>query len=131
MSPLTCTGAHGRHQNRRLQPLELVDFLLEEHARSHVTEMTGASEPMTEDQLLDELTAAQLRLRPFPVQISIAWLLWRLARSEDVTINMPVADRRQVLAHDRLGTQTSRSDSRMAPATSGCRCVRKLTFNLR
>ena len=80
--------------------MEFVDFFLEEHARSHAAEMTGASEPMLEDQLLDGLTDAQLRLRPFPGLNSIAWLLWHLARSEDVTINVLVAGRRQVLEED-------------------------------
>ena len=46
--------------------------------------------------LLDGLTDDQLRRRPHGVN-SIAWLLWHMARCEDVGVNRFVADRHQVL----------------------------------
>jgi hypothetical protein len=48
------------------------------------------------DQLLDGLTDEQLRARPHGVN-SIAWLLWHLARCEDVGVNRLVADRSQLI----------------------------------
>jgi hypothetical protein len=48
------------------------------------------------DQLLEGLTDAQLRARPHGVN-SIAWLLWHIARCEDVGVNRLVADRPQLI----------------------------------
>ena len=87
--------------------MELVDFLLEQHARSHAAAMVGAGERMAEDQLLDGLNEDQLRLRPARGLNSIVWLLWHMARSEDVAVNLLLAGRPQVLDEDvwleRLG----------------------------
>ncbi len=80
--------------------MKFVDYFLEEHARCHSAEMTGTSEPMLEDRLVDGLTDDQLRLRPSPGLNSIAWILWHLARSEDAGINVLVAERPQVLTED-------------------------------
>jgi hypothetical protein len=48
-------------------------------------------------RLLDGLTEDQLRRRPHPAVNTIAWLLWHVARCEDVGVNRFVADRPQVL----------------------------------
>ena len=48
------------------------------------------------DQLLEGLTDEQLRARPHGVN-SIAWLLWHIARCEDVGVNRLVADRPQLI----------------------------------
>ena len=50
---------------------------------------------MMTDRLLAELTDAQLRARPHG-QNSIAWLLWHVARAEDIGINAFAYDRPQV-----------------------------------
>jgi hypothetical protein len=63
-------------------------FFLLRHVRAHG--------PWTEERLGD-LTEAQLRTRPHPAVNSVAWLLWHLARVEDLAINRFVADRSQVL----------------------------------
>ena len=47
------------------------------------------------DRLLAKLTDAQLRARPHG-QNSIVWLLWHVARAEDVGVNRFAYDRRQV-----------------------------------
>jgi hypothetical protein len=49
------------------------------------------------DDLLRGLTDAQVRGRPQPGVNTIAWLLWHMARIEDVGVNRFVADRSQVL----------------------------------
>ncbi len=49
------------------------------------------------DDLLRGLTDAQVRGRPQPGVNTVAWLLWHMARIEDVGVNRFVADRPQVL----------------------------------
>jgi hypothetical protein len=87
--------------------VDVAEFFLEQHARSHAAALTGATEPLLEDQLLAGLTDADLRARPRPGLNSIAWLLWHLARSEDVAVNVLVAEQPQVLEEEgwlgRLG----------------------------
>jgi hypothetical protein len=50
---------------------------------------------MMTDRLLADLTDAQLRERPNG-QNSIAWLLWHVARAEDIGVNAFAYDQRQV-----------------------------------
>ena len=50
---------------------------------------------MMTDRLLAGLTEAQLRARPHG-QNSIAWLLWHVARAEDIGVNAFACDRPQV-----------------------------------
>jgi hypothetical protein len=49
------------------------------------------------DDLLNGLSDAQLRGRPTPGVNTIAWLLWHMARIEDVGVNRFVVDGTQVL----------------------------------
>ena len=49
------------------------------------------------DDLLGDLSAAQVRGRPHPGVNTVAWLLWHTARIEDVGVNRFVLDRPQVL----------------------------------
>jgi hypothetical protein len=49
------------------------------------------------DDLVAELSPAQVRGRPVPHVNTIAWLLWHAMRVEDVCINRFVTDRPQVL----------------------------------
>ena len=44
-----------------------------------------------------QLTDDQMRLRPHPQLNSIAWLLWHMARSEDMGVNRLIANRPDVL----------------------------------
>ena len=50
---------------------------------------------MMTDRVLAELADAQLRARPHG-QNSIAWLLWHVARAEDIGVNAFACDRSQV-----------------------------------
>ncbi len=69
--------------------------------------MSGASGPLLTDRLLAGLAEAELRLRPASCLNSIAWLLWHLARSEDILVNVLLSNGPQVLDADnwlaRLG----------------------------
>jgi uncharacterized damage-inducible protein DinB len=50
--------------------------------------------------LLDALTDEQIRSRPHVAANSIAWLLWHIARCEDVYMNRLLSDRPQVLEEE-------------------------------
>jgi DinB superfamily len=47
-----------------------------------------------------QLTEDQMRLRPHPHLNSIAWLLWHMARSEDMGVNRLIANGPDVLTRD-------------------------------
>ena len=88
-------------------------FLLN-HARAHTAAMQRGDEALLaphlgadveqrhlgdrlEDAALLGLSDDQIRLRPNEGQNSIAWLLWHMARSEDVAMNAIVAGRNQII----------------------------------
>jgi hypothetical protein len=73
--------------------MDAVPFFLEQHARLHAADVAdGAS---LADRILAGLTDDQMRLRPKGMN-SLAWLLWHMARTEDVSVNRVVTDGRQV-----------------------------------
>jgi hypothetical protein len=49
------------------------------------------------DDLVEGLTAAQVRGRPVPGSNPVAWLIWHAMRIEDVCVNRFILDRPQVL----------------------------------
>src|SRR6185503_11184097 len=53
--------------------------------------------PDMTDRLLDGLADDEIRRSPRPGVNSIAWLLWHMARCEDVGVNALVAERPQLL----------------------------------
>lgn len=73
-----------------------LEFLLRSHAITHGLDV-GESEGRfsLEYNRLHGLSDDQLRIRPNGWN-SMAWLLWHMARTEDVAINVVVADRPQV-----------------------------------
>jgi DinB family protein len=84
--------------------MDAVSFFLVQHAGVHASEVGGA--PSYFDRVLGGLSDADLRARPAKSVNSILWLLWHMARTEDASVNLVVADGRQVLDDDwvrRLG----------------------------
>ena len=74
--------------------MDAVRFFLEQHARLHAAEVAdGAS---LADRILGGLTDNEMRLRPGKGMNSLTWLLWHMARTEDVSVNRVVTDSRQV-----------------------------------
>jgi hypothetical protein len=62
-----------------------------------------------EDRLCEELTEADLRICPFDRHNSIAWIIWHMARCEDVIVNSVLHDGSEALDDgwlDRLGVST-------------------------
>jgi hypothetical protein len=81
--------------------LNAVDFLLRQHARLHSSAVAASEAPSLEDAQLNDLIEPEIRRRP-PGLNSIAWLVWHMARAEDVVTNLVIAGRPQVLDTDWL-----------------------------
>ena len=104
------------------QHTEAIHAFLEQHAMLHTASLVPASRWSFQDEISADLTDQQLRQIPSGSLHSIAWLLWHCARTEDVTINLLLANADQVLCAGRwfeylaistrdIGTEMSASDS--------------------
>ena len=78
--------------------MDLGGFFLLQHANVHVIDVGGR--PSYADRILGRLTDAQMRVRPGQGLNSLIWLLWHMARTEDVAVNLVVANGAQVLDDD-------------------------------
>jgi hypothetical protein len=76
--------------------MDLLRFFLRCHAATHDSEVSDGRSPGV-DAWLGGLSDAQMRVRPASGLNSIVWLLWHMARVEDVAVNLVVAARPQVL----------------------------------
>jgi len=96
---------HWAQQQQRLrqalstkeQHQEAIRLFLSQHAMVHSAAMAQSGEWSFEDEVLDGLSETQLRARPAAETNAIAWLIWHMARIEDVTMNVLVAGQPQVL----------------------------------
>lgn len=73
-----------------------------------------------EDTVWANLTASQLRSRPTPAHNPIAWVLWHMARCEDVAVNTVIRGSEEVLDREEWLSQlgiTSRHIGTGATAT--------------
>jgi hypothetical protein len=76
--------------------MDAVALFLEQHARTHSARVAKPAEGMnSQDTILDGLSDALLRKSPQAGMNSIAWVLWHVARSEDVGLHL-VGGRKQV-----------------------------------
>jgi hypothetical protein len=87
--------------------MDAARFFLAQHAATHPAAVDGGL-PSRFDLLLGNLSDTQLRVRPGPGLNSIVWLLWHMARTEDVAVNVVVADRAQVFNDDWAGRMNIR-----------------------
>ena len=82
-------------------------YALDQHAWAHAASVSGTMTHTTADRLVLDLDDAQFRARPGRGLNSVAWLIWHMARLEDVSINTLVAGTPQVLVQEawaaRLG----------------------------
>ena len=69
--------------------MDLVGFFLAQHANQSFA-----------DRVFGGLSDAQMRVRPGKGVNSLVWLLWHMARVEDVAVNLVVVDGQQVLDDD-------------------------------
>lgn len=75
--------------------MDFRDLYLTQHARAHSATMAGGT-PSAQDIALKDLTAEQIRSRPQAGLNSMAWVLWHHSRSEDIGVNVIIAERPQV-----------------------------------
>ena len=75
-------------------------IFLERHAAVHSAAMHADGWWKEEDTIYSDLTEEQLRCRPTPQHNSIAWLLWHMARCEDVAVNTVLRGGDEVLDSD-------------------------------
>ena len=66
------------------------ELILLQHARLHSAVVSQLRDSSMADRFLSGLTDEQMRMRPQPRMNSVAWLLWHMARSEDVFINIVI-----------------------------------------
>jgi hypothetical protein len=72
------------------------DLLIEEHSAVHSAAVGGNKASMAE-RTFGGLTDDQMRVRPREDLNSLAWLMWHIARAEDIMANVIVNGRGQVL----------------------------------
>ena len=76
---------------------QAIQLFLQQHAAVHTTQVSGSNCWSLADEVLDGLTDQQIKTVPRPGLNSIAWLLWHIARIEDLSINFLVLAQTQVL----------------------------------
>src|SRR3989441_1434374 len=76
--------------------MDAKDLLLDEHCRVHSAAVGGDKMSIAE-RTFGGLTDEQMRMRPREDLNSVAWLMWHIARAEDVFANLLISGRDQVL----------------------------------
>ncbi len=79
---------------------QAIELFLSQHAMLHAGVMTASSQLTFEDELWQDLDEEEARRVPPGGEHSVAWIIWHLARIEDVTMNLLVAGSPQVLVHE-------------------------------
>ncbi len=75
-------------------------LFFQQHARLHAQNMAQTEPWSLEDEVLDGLSPEIMRRIPAGGEHSIAWLLWHIARCEDIAMNLLVVGGQQVLLGD-------------------------------
>lgn len=77
--------------------MDASNLLLYQHARIHAADVAEVEGGSIADLTFQGLADDQFRLRPGKGLNSLAWIVWHMARTEDVVANVIVGGRRQVL----------------------------------
>ena len=72
------------------------DLLLDEHGRMHAASVTGEKGTLAE-RTFGGLSDDQMRTRPREDLNSLAWLMWHIARAEDIFSNIILSGRDQIV----------------------------------
>jgi DinB superfamily len=75
--------------------MDIRDLFLEQHAWIH-SAAVGGNKASAAERTFGGLSDEQMRLRPREDLNSLVWLLWHIARGEDVFVNIVLAGREQV-----------------------------------
>ena len=76
--------------------MDIRDLFLEQHAAVHSAAVAG-NKASAAERTFSGLSDEQMRMRPREDLNSLAWLLWHIARAEDIFVNVVLAGRGQVL----------------------------------
>jgi len=86
--------------------MDVRDLFLDQHAAVH-SAAVGGNKMSAAERTFTGLTDEQMRMRPREDLNSLAWLMWHIARAEDILINTVLAGRPQVCDdawYKRLGS---------------------------
>lgn len=83
------------------QHAEAMQLFFSQHAMLHSAIMAQTEPWSFEDEVLDDLSEAEIRRVPKNQDHSIAWNIWHIARIEDVAMNLLVAGSPQVFIQDK------------------------------
>ena len=78
--------------------MDPVSFFYLQHGRVHSSKVSSVMS--LADRIFGALTDQQMRVRPGKGLNSLVWLLWHMARTEDVGVNLVVTAGRQVFDDD-------------------------------
>lgn len=80
---------------------QAIQMFLTQHAVLHAGKIDKASGWSFADAIVNNMADEQIRRIPRNCEHSIAWILWHIARIEDVTMNLLVAGSPQIFHRDR------------------------------
>jgi hypothetical protein len=82
-----------------------IPLFLDQHAMVNSAKVKRSKLWSFEDELLEGMSEAEIRMVPQGGEHSIAWILFHLARIEDITMNMLVAGTPQLFTRDSWAKQ--------------------------
>jgi hypothetical protein len=108
--------AHRQNWNTRQKELRVllsdpeklapaIQLFLRQHAEVHSRVISSEDGVSFEDEVLEGLTEKQLRQLPEREEHSIAWIIWHLARIEDITMSKLVDGEEQLFDRDGWADQ--------------------------
>lgn len=96
-----------------------IELFLQQHAMLHDGRMSGVKTPTFDDDAWAGVTEDAARLTPPGEEHSIAWIVWHMARIEDITMNVLIANGKQVFQQggwqQKPGTQFTMIGNSMTP----------------
>jgi uncharacterized damage-inducible protein DinB len=76
---------------------EAIKLFMDQHAMLHSAQVAQTDLWSYEDAVLDDIPEEEYRRIPAKGEHSVAWLVWHMARCEDITMNLLVAGSPQVM----------------------------------
>lgn len=76
---------------------EAAALLLQMHGLLHTREVSGQGETTLMEEVWEGLSDFAFRIMPTKADVTVAWNIWHITRIEDITCNLLMADREQVL----------------------------------
>ena len=77
-----------------------IRLFMSQHAMLHSRRMAQTESWSFEDEVVSDMPEEQIRRIPQNSKHSVAWLIWHIARCEDITMNLLVAGSPQILHRD-------------------------------